>query len=57
MITAPAEIYAVIDTTGEPIFAATWPEACHEHINDAITEFEIEGAATWIVRRYVLAPT
>ena len=57
MIEAPTEIYAVIDEHGQPIYSATWPEACHEHINGAIIEFESEEAATWVVRRYVLAST
>jgi hypothetical protein len=30
--------------------AAAWQEAAHEHINDAITEYGIEDAATWVVR-------
>jgi hypothetical protein len=30
--------------------AAAWREAAHEHINDAITEYGIEDAATWVVR-------
>ena len=30
--------------------AAAWKEAAHEHINDAITEFDIDGAGKWIVR-------
>ena len=54
---APGEIWVVIDADGEPCFSATWPEACHEHINDAIAEFEVEEAAVWVVRRYVLAVT
>lgn len=31
-------------------FAAAWEEAAHEHINAAITESEIEDAASWVVR-------
>jgi hypothetical protein len=30
--------------------AAQWEEAAHEHINDAITEHEIESAGSWVVR-------
>lgn len=36
--------------------AAAWEEAAHEHINDAITEDEIEGAAEWVVRDAYAAP-
>lgn len=35
--------------------AAPWREAAHEHINDAITEHGIEGAASWVVRPAYLA--
>ena len=30
-------------------YIAGWPEACHEHINDAINEHSIEGAGKWRV--------
>ena len=30
--------------------AAAWEEAAHEHINDAITDHDIEGAGSWVVR-------
>lgn len=30
--------------------AAPWKEAAHEHINDAINEYGLEEAASWIVR-------
>ena len=32
-----------------PIYCAGWPGACHEHINDAINEFYVEGAEKWKV--------
>ena len=34
---------------------ASWQEAAHEHINDAITEHQIEGAAAWVVRPLYIA--
>jgi len=36
--------------------AAAWEEAAHEHINDAITEHDIEGAGSWVVRPAYHAP-
>lgn len=42
-------IFVVLDETGEPIHSASWIDACHEHINDAINEFQIEGAEKWRV--------
>lgn len=30
-------------------YIAAWPEACHEHINEAIVEYEVEGAGDWKV--------
>jgi len=43
-------IWIVIDENGYPIYCAGWPEACHEHINDAINNFQIEEAEKWKVR-------
>ena len=43
-------IWIVIDENGYPIYCAGWPEACHEHINDAINNFQIEDAEKWKVR-------
>lgn len=36
--------------------AAAWEEAAHDHINDAITELDIEGAGSWVVRPAYHAP-
>lgn len=60
------------DTHGEPVawlvcsvnsdgslsleHAAPWEEAAHEHINDAITEHDIEDAASWVVRPAYTSP-
>lgn len=49
-------LWIVLDEDGWPIFCAGWPEACHEHINDAINEHDIDGAAKWKVRRAELTP-
>ncbi len=54
MITPPAEIYVVINEHGESEFSASWPDACHEHINDAIMDGDT-AAAQWVVRKYVLS--
>lgn len=43
-------LWVVIDEDGYPIFCAGWPEACHEHINDAVNYYQIEGAEKWVVR-------
>ena len=47
-----------INKDGSPSleYAAAWKEAAHEHINDAITEHEIEDAASWVVRPAYAAP-
>ena len=44
-------IWIVLDENGYPIYCAGWPEACHEHINDAINSFRVEDAEKWIVRQ------
>jgi hypothetical protein len=44
-----AEYYLVVHRlTGECMFGATWPEACHEHINEAII-YDIDDAKDWKV--------
>lgn len=53
----PKEIWIVLDDEGWPIYCAGWPEACHEHINDAINEHDIDGAEKWTVRRAELTPS
>ena len=37
-------------------FAAPWEEAAHEHINDAINEYDIDDAASWVVRPVYASP-
>jgi hypothetical protein len=54
-----SEVWVVQDETGLPIYCASYPEACHEHINDAINEHGIEEAKAWKVLRfgnYVFVP-
>ena len=48
----PRIIHVVIDDLGEPCFSASWPNACHEHITDAIEM--IPEAKTWRVYAYML---
>lgn len=47
----PAEIWVVIDDQGQPTFSATWPEACHEHINEAIA-MGVPANEAGVVRKY-----
>ena len=53
-----AWVVCSINKDGSPSleYAAAWKEAAHEHINDAITEHEIEDAASWVVRPVYAAP-
>jgi len=36
-------------------YIASFPHACHDHINDAISEHNIEGAGTWKVVEFFTA--
>lgn len=55
-LSIPNELWVVIDPSdSESVYSALYEEACHEHINEAIDE-DIDGAASWVVRRFVLAP-
>jgi hypothetical protein len=45
----------VIDDAGQPQFSAGWPQACHEHINEALA-MDIDEARAWHVREAVLLP-
>jgi hypothetical protein len=45
-------VWIVQDDQGQPIFCASRPEACHEHINDAINEHGITEASAWKVLHY-----
>jgi hypothetical protein len=51
----PNELWVVIDPSdSDSVFSAPDEELCHEHINEAIGE-DIDGASSWVVRRFVLA--
>ena len=43
-------LWVVLDEEGWPIWCAGWPEACHEHINDALDR-GFDDAAKWKVRQ------
>ena len=47
----PGRIWVVLGEEGEPDYCASYPEACHEHTNDAI-EQGITEAKRWVVREY-----
>jgi hypothetical protein len=44
-------VWVVFDENGLPVHCASWPEACHEHIADAIAS-DIPDAGLWVVREY-----
>jgi hypothetical protein len=46
-----SDVYVVLDESGAPVYVAAWPEACHEHINEAL-DMDLEFAAMWVVRRF-----
>lgn len=48
--------WIVFDEQGVPEYVASYREACHEHINDALAQFDMPEAAKWIVRPAYLAP-
>jgi len=54
-INLPPDGWVVINENGQPCHVAGWPEACHEHINDAINEHGLAEAKNWRVRPYILA--
>ena len=47
-------VWVVMSDDGIPVYVAAYPEACHEHINDAINEHRVAEAAKWVVRMAVL---
>lgn len=42
-------LWLVIDEQGYPIHCASYKEACNEHINDAINDFDLTDAKYWKV--------
>lgn len=53
--TSQPRVWLVIDDAGQPQFSAGWPQACHEHINEALA-MDIDEARAWHVREAVLLP-
>lgn len=51
-----ADVYLVLDEAGAPIHCASTSIECHDHINDAISNHDIDGAVEWVVRRAQLLP-
>lgn len=51
----PADIEVVIDEDNLPIWCAAVPNACHDHIKDAIDR-GIDDARHWVVRSFVRHP-
>lgn len=51
---AGQEVWIVLDENMEPVYCAGWREACHEHINEAISEHDIPGAGSWRVVKAVV---
>lgn len=51
--------WAAIDPSGggSVEYTAAWREACHEHINDCVSEQIMPDAASWIVRPLYDRPT
>lgn len=52
---APSVVYVVIDEDGDPIFASTTRDSCHQHIN-AVINASADGtsdAGQWVVREYL----
>lgn len=52
----PSTVFVVLGEMGIPVFCAAYPQACHDHISDAIVEHEIHSAGLWVVREYTLDP-
>lgn len=44
-------VYVVIDEKGHPCYVAGYPDACHEHINEAL-DMGLTEAAQWKVRKF-----
>lgn len=48
--------WLVLDRNGYVMHAASWEQAAHDHINDAINEHDLKEAADWIVRPCYTTP-
>lgn len=46
------ECYGVINSDNDVEYSASYPQACHDHINAALQQYEPdEDAKNWVVRR------
>lgn len=52
-----SDVWVVQDEAGHPIHCAGWPQACREHIREAINEHGIEEARAWKVLHYTNGAT
>lgn len=50
----PSTVFVVLNEMGIPVFCAAYPQACNDHISDALVEHEIHSAGLWVVREYTL---
>lgn len=50
----PRTVFVVLDENGIPVFCAAYPQACNDHISEAIVEYDIHAAGLWVVREYAL---
>lgn len=48
-------VWIVLDEDSDPIYSASYAQACHDHINDAIAH-GIEHAGKWVVREATIKP-
>jgi hypothetical protein len=48
-------VWIVLDEDGMPDYCASYAQACHDHINDAIAD-GIEGSDKWVVREATIKP-
>jgi hypothetical protein len=53
--TMPPNAWVVIGPDGNAEYVASWPEACHEHINEMLMNGCDEEAAQYRVREYTPA--
>ncbi|MGL4650619.1 MAG: hypothetical protein ACRC1H_14520 [Caldilineaceae bacterium] len=50
----PSTVFVVLDEMGIPVFCAAYPQACNDHISEAIVKHNIHSAGLWVVREYTL---
>lgn len=49
----PKRVWVVIDENGDPCYCHIERYGCEEHINDAISDHDIEEAAEWTIVEYI----